>query len=366
MSTAKTHSLLARDAVYEVNPYRAPPPPDPDQVAIRLSANESAYGPSPRALAAFKAAAELALRYPDAGQTALRNAIGQRYGLPAEYIVCGNGSDELIQLFVRAFVEPNAEVLLSENSFVMSVIHSKVQGARLIFAPEQGFRVDVDALIKRIGPATRLCTIANPNNPTGTYVEESALRRLAEALPASCVFLVDEAYAEYATAPDFTSALGWAREYPNVVVTRTFSKIHALPGLRIGWAYGAPEIIEVINRIRTPFNTNCAALAAATAAIGDVSYEQFICEQNARERDRVHAALSQLGLNVIPSQTNFYLIDFSTASARAYDAFCALQAENIQIRPASPDDTTLRITLGTPEQNDRVLETLGAYLAALT
>ena len=365
MSSDRVPSLVARDAVYEVNPYRAPPPPDPHQVALRLSANESAYGPSPRALAAFKAAAEHALRYPDAGQTSLREAIGQRYHLPPEHIVCGNGSDELIQLFIRAYVEPDAEVLLSDNSFIMSIIHSKVQAARLIFAPEQGFRVDVDALIKRIGPATRLCTIANPNNPTGTYVDEGSLRRLAEALPDSSVFLVDEAYAEYATAPDFTSALSWAREYPNVVVTRTFSKIHALSGLRIGWAYGAPDIIEVINRIRTPFNTNCAALAAATAAIRDVSYEESIREQNAHERDRVYAALSQLGLNVIPSQTNFYLIDFSTASARAYDAFCALQAENIQIRPASPDDTTLRITLGTPEQNDRVLETLGAHLAAL-
>ncbi|MBT6891053.1 MAG: aminotransferase class I/II-fold pyridoxal phosphate-dependent enzyme, partial [Gammaproteobacteria bacterium] len=254
---------------------------------IKLSSNESSQGPSPLAIEAYQQAASQLNRYPDGSQSALREAIGETYDLNPQRIICGNGSDELIQLMARAYVGDGQEALLSENGFIMSNIHCTAQGADLVIAAEHNYRVDVNAMLTLVSDKTRFCTIANPNNPTGTYIDGSELRRLHAGLPDNCLFLIDEAYAEYATAEDYDTGIALADEYDNVVVTRTFSKIYGLPSLRIGWAYCSAGIVDPVQRIRTPFNTNGAAMAAAAAAVKDTAYIEEIRTHNANWRERI-------------------------------------------------------------------------------
>jgi histidinol-phosphate aminotransferase len=332
---------------------------------IKLSSNESSQGPSPKALDAYRKAAEQLNRYADGSQSELRNAIGEVHGLDPQRIICGNGSDELIQLMARAFVGEGDEALLSENGFIMSNIHCTAQGAELVIAPEKGFKVDVDAMLARVSERTRFCTIANPNNPTGTYIDGSELRRLHAGLPDDCLFLIDEAYAEYVTAEDYETGIALADEFDNVVVTRTFSKIYGLPFLRIGWAYCSREIVDPVQRIRTPFNTNGAAMVAAAAAVRDTAYIKTIREHNAQWRERIGIALTAMGIEVIPSQANFYLLRFDPDSGKSGSAAAAfLQSRGIIPRPAGGSDQFLRITVGLEQENEAVLSAMADYMDA--
>ncbi len=332
---------------------------------IKLSSNESSQGPSPKAIAAYQNAAQQLNRYPDGSQSELRNAIGEVHGLDPLRIICGNGSDELIQLMVRAYVGEGHEALLSENGFVMSNIHCTAQGAELVIAPEKDYRVDVDAMLARVTDKTRFCTIANPNNPTGTYLTGAELRRLHAGLPDNCLFLIDDAYAEYVTADDYDDGAALVDEFDNVVMTRTFSKIYGLPFLRIGWAYCPTHVFELVQRIRTPFNTNGAALAAAQAAVRDGDYITKIREHNAQWRERIRASLSGLGIEVIPSQANFYLMRFDPATGKsATGAATFLQSRGIIPRPAGGSDQFLRITIGLEHENEAVLQALAEYMGS--
>ena len=332
---------------------------------IKLSSNESSQGPSPLAIEAYQQAASQLNRYPDGSQSALREAIGETYDLNPQRIICGNGSDELIQLMARAYVGDGQEALLSENGFIMSNIHCTAQGADLIIAAERNYQVDVDAMLTLVSDKTRFCTIANPNNPTGTYIDGSELRRLHAGLPDNCLFLIDEAYAEYATAEDYDTGIALADEFDNVVVTRTFSKIYGLPFLRIGWAYCSAGIVDLVQRIRTPFNTNGAAMAAATAAVKDTAYIEEIRTHNASWRERISRTLTEIGIEVIPSQANFYLLRFAKDSNKSGGAAAAfLQSRGIIPRPASGADEFLRITIGVDHENEAVLHALSDYMDA--
>jgi histidinol-phosphate aminotransferase len=332
---------------------------------IKLSSNESSQGPSPLAIAAYQQAASQLNRYPDGSQSELRAAIGETYGLDPQRIICGNGSDELIQLMARAYVGDGHEALLSENGFVMSNIHCTAQGAELVIAPERDYQVDVDAMLALVSDKTRFCTIANPNNPTGTYLDGSELRCLHAGLPENCLFLIDDAYAEYVTAEDYDTGIALADEFDNVVVTRTFSKIYGLPFLRIGWAYCSAGIADLVQRIRTPFNTNGAAMAAATAAVKDTAYIEEIRQHNASWRERISRTLTELGIEVIPSQANFYLLRFAKDGGKSGDAAGAfLQSRGIIPRPAGGSDEFLRITIGLDHENEAVLSALRDYMGA--
>lgn len=332
---------------------------------IKLSSNESSQGPSPAAIAAYQAAATKLNRYPDGSQSELRSAIGEVYKLDPNRIICGNGSDELIQLMARAFVGDGHEALLSENGFIMSNIHCTAQGAELVIAPETDYKIDVDALLELITEKTRFCTIANPNNPTGTYINGAELRRLHAGLPDHCLFLIDDAYAEYVTAEDYETGIALADEFDNVVVTRTFSKIYGLPFLRIGWAYCSPGVLELVQRIRTPFNTNGAAMAAATAAVRDSDYIEVIRQHNALWLERITDALTELGIEVIPSQANFYLLRFLEDSGKSGSGASEfLQSRGIIPRPAGGSDQFLRITVGLEHENEAVLSALTDYMRA--
>lgn len=333
---------------------------------IKLSSNESSAGPSPSAREAYIAAAEQLNRYPDGAQTALRKAIAQVYDLDANRIVCGNGSDELLQIFIRAYAGEGDEVLLSENGFIMCRIHAIGQGSEVVIAPEKDYCMQVDEILARVTPKTRVIIIANPNNPTGTYLPASELRRLHAALPKDVLFVIDGAYAEYARNDDYECGLKLVDEAENVVVTRTFSKIYGLPALRIGWAYASAHIIDAVQRIRTPFNTNGAALAAATEAVKDVAYTEQICEHNANWIARIREELTALGLYVIPSVTNFYLMRFPENSSKtASGAANYLKSKGIIPRPVgNKEDPHLRITVGSDSENEAVLAALSEYMNA--
>jgi len=333
---------------------------------IKLSSNESSHGPSPRAVAAYHAAAAELHRYPDGAQTELREAIAAAHGLDREHIVCGNGSDELLGLLIRAYVGPGDGLLMSENHFVMCRVHGAMQEADIVLAPEKDYVSDVDALLERINANTRMVVIANPNNPTGTYLPGSELRRLHSGIPADVLLVLDNAYAEYVTRADYTSGLDLVHSHDNVVVTHTFSKIYGLAALRIGWACCPAQVIEVIQRIRSPFNANRAALAAAAAAVQDRAHIENVRDYNHRWLQKISGTLAELGLKIIPSAANFYLISFAGhAGKNAADAARYLEEQAILTRLFADRDGNglLRITVGLDHENRAVLKALADYMA---
>lgn len=331
---------------------------------VKLSSNESSAGPSPKALSAYIDAAAELHRYPDGSQSALREAIAEVHCLNAANIVCGNGSDELIQMIIRAYAGEGDEVLMSENCFLMCRIHALAAGAEVVVAPEKDDSVDVSALLERVTDKTRILTLANPNNPTGTYICADEVRRLHAGLPRNVILLLDSAYAEYAMADDYNAGADMVLSNHNVVMTRTFSKVYGLSSLRIGWAYMPDEMLDAIHRIRTPFNANGPAMAAATAAVRDTEYTENIRQSNARELEKISAGLNDLGLHVVPSATNFYLIRFpENCSVSATDADRELKAAGIIPRPVGgASDSELRITVGSEEENDAVLRAFESFM----
>jgi histidinol-phosphate aminotransferase len=332
--------------------------------SIKLSSNESCFGPSPKAVAAYQAMASTLHRYPDGSQANLREAIAGVHRLNADRIVCGNGSEEIIGLLIRCFLGEGDELLLSQNHFMMCSIYGKGQGADIVLAPEQDFTVDVDAVLERITPKTRVISIANPNNPTGTYLPAPEIERLVRNVPERVLLIIDGAYAEYVDRDDFDEGFGWVDRRTNVVVTRSFSKIHGLAGMRIGWGYGPAAIIEVVNRLRTPFNANAPAMAAAAAAIADREHVEMSRAHTAKWQRQIARTLGELGVRVVPSVTNFYLLDFDPVKGKtAVDAAAFLEKQGIIPRPGSAD-RFLRITIGTDAENESVLDMLGRYLAS--
>ncbi len=331
---------------------------------IKLSSNESCFGPSPRAIEAYQAAAASLHRYPDGKQTLLRQAIARVHDIDPDRIVCGNGSEELIGLLIRCYLGESEELLLSENHFMMCPIYGKAQAANIVLAPERDFVVDVDALLECITPQTRVISVANPNNPTGTYVPAADIMRLVEAVPKNVLLILDGAYAEYVDGDDFDDGLHWGNTTSNVVITRTFSKIYGLAGLRIGWAYASAGIIEVVNRLRTPFNANGAAMAAAAAAIADQQHVAMCRKHTARWQERMRQSLGNLGLKVVPSVTNFYLLDFSSVPGKSgVEASAFLESDGIIPRPGN-SDRFVRITIGTDLENQAALDSLARYLSS--
>jgi histidinol-phosphate aminotransferase len=332
---------------------------------IKLSSNESSFGPSPRAIESYQAAAATLHRYSDPTQAALRQAIAEVHRLDAGRIVCGNGSDELINLLIRAYVAPGDEILLTQNHFEMSSIHGRVQGAKIVLAPERSFTVDVNALIARLGRRTRMVIVANPNNPTGTYIGGADVQRLHRALPDDVLLLLDCAYAEYVTHADYDPAFTLVDGSPNTVVTRTFSKIYGLAGLRIGWVYCPAAIRDVLETIRSPFNAGSAGQAAAAAAVRDVAFMERVRDHNAAWLKKLRVALTRPGVHCVPSSTNFYLLVFDDAAGKtAVEAAAYLESHGIIPRAVKMDDPSnvLRITVGMDHENEAVIRVLGEYL----
>ena len=334
---------------------------------IKLSSNESHHGPSPAAAEAYRRCSTELFRYPDGAQLELRSAIAETFDLPAHDIVCGNGSDELLQLLIRAYVRPGDDVVLSRNSFAMAYVHATAQGARIIHAEEPNLRPDADRMLQAVTPRTRVVILASPNNPVGQYLPRDELWRLRRNLPAETLLIIDAAYADYVVAEDFESGRSLVEADTNTVMTRTFSKLYGLAGLRIGWMYGPGHIVDAVACIRTPFSASAAAMAAAAAAVRDVRYSQWVRDYNNRELQRIESAVREMGAGIgfVPSFANFYLLRFVDGRHTPEGAAAALERKGIIPRPVGAGGPAgcLRITVGLTDENDAVLRVLADYMA---
>ena len=318
----------------------------------KLSSNENALGPSPRALEAYRSAASALHRYPDGQATALRAAIARQHNVEPRRIAVGAGSDELIALLVRAYAGPGDEVLHSAHGFLMYRLSALAAGAHPVAAPERQLTADVDALLAHVTSRTRLVFLANPNNPTGTYLPAAEIRRLHAGLPDDVILVLDAAYAEFARAADYDPGQTLSLEAPNVVILRTFSKIHGLAALRVGWMTGSDAILDVIDRIRGPFNTAQPAQDAASAAIADLDHQAASRAHNDRWLGWLADELTALGLEVVPSQGNFLLLGLGTAE-RAAAAEAELEAQGVIPRAMGSYGLPahLRLSVGTEAEN---------------
>lgn len=330
---------------------------------LKLSSNENPFGCSPEAVQAVAAAAQTMHRYPTTDHASLREAISDVHGLPAGQIICGVGSDELLTLLAMAYAGPGDEVLYTEHGFSMYRIFALSAGATPVVAPESDRCLDVGALIAAITPATRLIYIANPANPTGTALGTDQLARLADAVPADCLLVLDGAYAEFFEGYDGGAGLVAARD--NVVMTRTFSKLYGLGGLRVGWAFAPQHVIDTLNRVRGPFNLSTVSLAGAEAAMRDRAFVEKCLRENAEQRVRLTGGLRQLGILCDDSHANFVLARFADeAEARAADAHLKKAGILVRLVKGYGFPQALRITVGSAEDMTRVLDALAAFRGA--
>ncbi len=327
---------------------------------IKLSSNENPWGASPKATKAYADLAGELNRYPDGGHGALRAAIGEVTGFAENELICGSGSDELLGLLVHAYAGEGDEVLFTEHGFLMYRIYTLGNGATPVTAPEQNLTADIDALLKAVTPKTRIVFLANPNNPTGTVIAFSEVKRLRAGLREDIILGLDAAYAEYLDHADYDAGHSLVAAGTNTVVFHTFSKIYGLPGLRLGWAHGPAAIVDVLNRVRSPFNVNSPALAAGIAAIKDQAYVKQMREKNAKELVRVSDAIRALGYNVVPSVTNFIMVHFG-ASASAVNQHLASRGLIVREVGNYGLPEFLRISIGTEEENGLLIDALAEY-----
>lgn len=337
-----------------------------DTPVIKLSSNETPFGPSPRAIEAYLAAAPNLSRYPDGSAAPLRDAIARLYGLDPMRIVCGAGSDELLNLLAAAYLGPGDEAIYSEHGFLVYRIAILAHGATPVVAKETALTADIDAILACVTPRTRMVFLANPNNPTGTYLGFEEVKRLRAGLPDDVLLVLDAAYAEYVRANDYEAGIELVAATENTVMTRTFSKIYGLAALRIGWAYCPKVVAEALNRIRGPFNVSGPAIAAGVAALADRAQVARAAEHNEIWRARMAEALAGLGLTVTPSAANFLLLHFPPVGRSAADADAFLHSRRIILRRVAeygfPD--ALRMTIGTEDDNVQVLDALKAFMGA--
>ena len=332
----------------------------------KLSSNETPLGPSPAAIEAYRGMVDKLHLYPDGSGTALREAIADIYGLNPERIVCGAGSDEVLNLIAHAYIGPGDEAVYSAYGFLVYPIAIKAAGGTPVVAPEAELTASVDAILERVGPRTRVVFLANPNNPTGTYLPLAEVRRLHAGLPAGVLLVLDAAYAEYVRRNDYESGIELAATADNVIMTRTFSKIYGLAGLRLGWGFGPAHVIDAINRIRGPFNVSSPAIAAGVAALGDRAHVERAVLHNETHLPQTSEALRRLGLAVTPSVGNFILIHLpGTPGRRAADADRFLLERGVVLRrmEAYGLPEALRMTIGSEEANAATVAAFREFLA---
>jgi histidinol-phosphate aminotransferase len=332
---------------------------------IQLAQNESPTGPGPAALAALRAAHEDLNRYPEADAATLRHAIAKAEGLDAARIVSGSGSMELLALLAQAYLGPDDEIVISQYGYVFFRTVAELVGARFVLAPERDFKTDIDAMLALVTPRTRMVFVANPNNPTGSLLSRAEIARLRAGLRSDIILVIDAAYAEYVTAPDFDPGAALVDSGVNTVMMRTFSKIHGLAGLRVGWGYFPAPIAEIVNRMRHPNNVTAVGIAVASAAIADRTHIAATRAAVAKQRADFIAALCEIGLAPCESHANFVLIPFASA-AQAASARTFLKDRGILIRPMTAYglDRCLRISLGTPDEMRSVIDALRLWKTA--
>jgi len=329
---------------------------------VKLASNENPLGPSPRAAAAVQSAMGRIHRYPDGPSTALREALARGLGVRPSQVVIGNGSTELIDLLARAFLGPDDNAVISEGSFARfgQVVRARNGRARLV--PMRDLTHDLPAMRAAVDDRTRLIYVANPNNPTGTWNRRREVEALLDDLPPEVLLVLDEAYFEYGDEPEYPDGVAYVRDGRPLAVLRTFSKVHGLAGLRVGYGIAAPEVVDAIDIVREPFNCNVLAQAAAQAALEDRAHVRRTVELNRSERERMAGALRERGLGVLPSLANFLFVDVDRDAVAVYQD---LVGHGVIVRPlrAYGFETALRISIGAPEENTRLLSALDAVLA---
>lgn len=330
--------------------------------AIKLASNENPLGPSPRAVEALRAESERAHWYPDGSSWALRRALSRHHGVPFEEVAVGAGSNELINLLALGFVGANEEVLLSSCSFLCYELACRAAGVSFRSVPMREHTVDLEAMAAAISERTKLIFLANPNNPTGTYFSRQTLERFLVRLPPRIILVLDEAYFEYVEATDYPDSLEYRDSIPRLVTLRTFSKIHGLAGVRVGYAITDASIVQFLDRVRAPFNVSSLAQSAAIAALGDAAHVARSAELNRLERAKLFTRLEALGCRPVPSQANFLLVEPSRPASEVYGA---LLARGIIVRPVGNYglDNHLRISIGTAEANHRLCVALEEILS---
>lgn len=326
---------------------------------IKLASNENPFGPSPKALAAAVAKLGRVSFYPDGNGYALRKALGEYHGLDAEFITIGNGSNEILELVARLFLMPGTQAMFPRHAFAVYPIVTQAAGAEAVLAPvdEETCQVELDAMVSALSDPVRVVFLANPNNPTGTWLTASELHDFISRIPSQVIIVLDEAYFEYVEKPGYESAVQWVVDFPNLLVTRTFSKIYGLAGLRIGYSVSQPELAELLNRVRQPFNTNLPAQEAALAALSDDVHVQTSREKTLDGMQQLESAFNDMGLSWIPSAGNFICVNFNREAMPIYNA---LLREGIIVRPVAsyglPD--CLRVTIGSEPENKRFINAL--------
>jgi len=365
---------LAVPGVRELQPYQ-PGKPIEDlqrefglQDIIKLASNENPLGPSPMALAAIEQGLTELARYPDGNGFILKQALSERHGVKTAQITLGNGSNDILELVARTFVQPGQEVIFSHHAFAVYPITTQAVGGKAVIVPARAWGNDLDAIGKAVNANTRVIFIANPNNPTGTWFDVGALQHFLQQLPQHVIVVLDEAYFEYAIHPalhadGYPDGMRLLAHFPNLIVSRTFSKAYGLAGLRIGYAVSDPVIADLLNRVRQPFNTNSLALLAATAALQDHTHLERSVELNAVEMRKLSQAFADMGLAFIPSAGNFVSFDLGKPAKPVYEA---LLRRGVIVRPVAnygmPNH--LRVTVGTEAENTRFLGALREVLSA--
>jgi histidinol-phosphate aminotransferase len=355
-----------RPGVLDIDPYVPGKSAAPGVARVfKLSSNETPLGPSPKALAAYRAVADHLQDYPDGASTVLREAIGRAFGLDPNRLVCGAGSDDLLNLLADAYLHDGDEAIYTTHGFLVYPIATLGSGAKPIVAPEKSYTADVDAILSKVTERTKVVFLANPNNPTGTYVPFDEVKRLHKGLPPHVLLVLDAAYAEYVRRNDYEAGIELVATSENVVMCRTFSKIYGLAALRLGWMYGPAHVVDAINRIRGPFNVNSAAMAAGVAAIADTAHIETARAHNDKWLAWLTQEIRKLGLEVTPSIANFVLIHFPDKKGKtAEDADAFLTKRGLILRrvKAYHLPNALRMTVGSEEANRLVVAALAEFL----
>lgn len=331
---------------------------------MKLSSNENALGAGEKAREAYAASMASIHMYPDGRAAKLRAAVAEHHQVEPERLIFGNGSDEVFALLNQTYLTPGDNIVTGQYGFLAYRISALANEAKVKLAPEPGFKAEVDALLAEVDDRTRIVYVSNPSNPTGSWNSGEEIRRLHEALPSNILLVIDEAYAEFVTEPDWETAIPLSREASNLVVTRTFSKIHGLGGLRIGFGYAPLAVAEAVDRIRLPFNVSVPGLEAATAALGDEAHQKASRDLVQTWRPRLTQAIRGFGFDVLPSAGNFVMVRFRDAD-QAQAANAHLNTRGIIVRPVGGYGLhdSLRITVGTEDQNRAVIDALSEFAA---
>jgi len=329
--------------------------------SIKLSANESALGASPKAARAFENDKNEIFKYPESDSNSLREVLSEKFNIDINKIICGSGSDQIFDFTCHLFLEPGDEVIVTEFGFIMYRIYASLYKAKVILAKEKNFKASVDEILKNVTDKTKIVFIANPNNPTGTYLSKNEMLNLRKKLRENILLVVDDAYFEFINSDDFSSGLDLFKDFTNVLITRTFSKIYGLAGLRLGWGYASREIIEAMYQIKPPFNVNRAALAAGVAAIKDNEWTKRAIEHNNLWSKKIFSVLKEYNIKTNEPSANFFLMNFDELKINSDSVFDKLATEHLILRKMTQYKipNALRLTIGNKTANEHFIQTIG-------